>query len=107
MAEFYSSRAIKATRKRHICESCGTAIEIGHPAQYAACKQDGEFFAWYNHPECLAAEKAWNDEADYRGDEYCWLWQVRDDEYSEQWIAWLIEHHPIAAALLRLEKSND
>lgn len=98
MAEFFTARDIKATRKNQTCESCGQVIAVGSPAIYSAAKEDGEFFAWHAHPECRAAEIAWNEKADQWGEDFCWLSQIREADDRDDWFAWLREHHPVAAA---------
>lgn len=102
MDDFFSERSIKATRKVHHCEGCGRSIEIRLPAQYGSGKQDGEFIAFYWHVECRAAEIAWNSERGSWGDEFDSLYMLKEDDEADDWVAWLIEHHPIAASRLGL-----
>lgn len=103
MTEFFSSRAVKAVRKERHCESCGGKIAAGQPAQYFATKQEGHMFCWHAHPACRDAEVALNAHLDLVGEEFLWLWQAKDvayhdsDEAMEAALAWLREHHPIAA----------
>lgn len=103
MSEFFSSRTIKAVRKERHCESCGGKIAVGQPAEYFATKQEGDMFCWHAHPECRAAEVAFNDHISSDVDDFLWLWQAKDvayhdsDEAMEASLAWLREHHPIAA----------
>lgn len=103
MDEFVSERTIKATRKIHYCESCGgKPIEIGSPAKYLAGKQDGEFIALHYHVECRAAEIDWNNERGAWGDEWDSLYMLKEDDEAEEWIAWVLDKHPVAAARLGL-----
>lgn len=58
MSDFYSTTTIRATRKRHVCEHCLTAIAIGSPATRQAGMWDGDFFSDHVHPECQEASIA-------------------------------------------------
>ena len=98
---FFKSRTIKATRKEHLCESCQSTIPAGSPAYYGSMlTEDGDLFAWHAHSECRAAEVAWNCEADQFGEDFCWLWQIHEDDETKRWLVWLAQHHPIACARL-------
>lgn len=103
MSEILSSRTIKAVRKQHHCESCGTKISPGQPAEYFFTKQEGDLFCWYAHPECRAAEVAYNAHISADFEDFLWLWQAKDidchDSHKamETSLAWLRENHPIAA----------
>lgn len=57
---FRSERAIKATRKRHLCSACDQWIEIGEPAINWAGTTDGDFSSVHYHPDCREAEIAYN-----------------------------------------------
>ncbi|AIT81261.1 hypothetical protein [Novosphingobium pentaromativorans] len=104
--EFLGERLLRAVRKPHRCEACGTMIHARQPAVYCSTIQDGDFFGWYSHPECRVAETDWNKRRGPWGngswcdEDYCWLFQAVDGEPIEQ--AWMVANHPIAAGRLRL-----
>lgn len=95
MTEFLGERTIRKTRKSHVCESCQSAIAPGSTAIYSTSVQDGQFFAWYNHAECRAAETAWNQWADHYADEYQWLWEIFEDGGED--VPWLAAEFPLVA----------
>lgn len=100
---FFRERRVKATRKPHRCEHCGKGIAIGSPAIYCAgLTEDGDLMTFYGHVECREAEVDWNAQRGTFGDEFDWLWAIKDDDEAEDWITWLREKHPIAAEALDL-----
>lgn len=104
---FTKSRNIKATRKDATCESCEQLLPVGSAAIYSVgLTDDRDFFAWHAHPECRAAELAWNSWADQWGDEFCWLYMIRGVEDEEDHFAWLREHHPEAAKRVLKEEAE-
>lgn len=94
MAEFFTERNIKATRKDHRCEGCGTSIGAGEPAWYFSQKHDGDFFAAHYHPECRAAEIALNNLRGTYDGEWDSLYEIADERED---VEWLVEKHPIVA----------
>ena len=103
--DFHSGRTIKATRKPHECEQCGRKIETGSPAYYAAGKYDGYFYTQYEHIECHAAGMAYAEETGLWGEEFTWF--QHSDCAREEFGPWLLEHHPIVAERLNIEREED
>lgn len=100
MSDFHSERTIKATRKKHECEQCGKAIEVGAPAYHHSGVYYGDFYCSYQHVECQAAGNAYAEMTGCWGEDYMWFQHglsERDDEL------WLLENHPIVAGRLGLE----
>lgn len=93
---FFGEKVVRKTRKDHQCASCNTTIRAGSPAYYCSSVQDGEFFAWYAHPDCRSAESHWNSLRGTYGEDYCWLWEMLDEGYNED-EHWLAAEHPVAA----------
>lgn len=100
MSEFYTESTINCTRKPHFCMGCQKSIDAGLQAKYFATKNDGIFFAGHYHVDCQKAEIEWNNLMDARGDEYQWLWEIRESDDREDNIAWLREEWPDVAARL-------
>jgi hypothetical protein len=103
---FTRETTVKAVRKRHRCDGCLTFIDIGQPAERWAGMTDGEFGTAIYHPECRAAETAYNcDILDvHSGDDWTPLNEIEDESRP-----WLIEDHPVVAARMGIvaqEKSN-
>jgi hypothetical protein len=90
---FINEHPVKATRKRAQCVGCLKMIDVGSPAIRWAGMVDGDFQSVAYHPECRAAEIAWN--AMIGNDAYDWLSLSEMDR--EDW-PWLIVEHPAAAA---------
>jgi hypothetical protein len=92
VVSFVEERAVKATRKRHVCTSCDKWIEPGEPAVNWAGVVDGEFSSAHFHPECRKAEVELNELHDWRfGDD--WL-RLCDDAEPEDY-PWLKAEHPL------------
>ena len=90
--------AVKATRKRHTCEGCLTAIEAGSAAyRYVGMNLDGDFCAGIMHPECRVAEVALNKLMDLNWDEWACLSELEDEDKP-----WLLAEHPVVAARMRV-----
>lgn len=100
VSDFFRETEIKATRKPHYCIGCQLTIPAGSEAIYCAGKFDGQIDTGHYHRECREAEVAWNHEADTWGEDWNPLFSIRDDDESETWMAWLAQHHPIAAGRL-------
>ena len=104
--EFLSETIRRAVRKQHRCEACGCMILAGQPAVYCSTIQDGNFFGWYSHLECRAAETDWNRRRGPWGllgscsEDYFWLFQAVAGEPVEQ--AWMAANHPVAAGRLAI-----
>lgn len=67
---FTTEKAIKATRKRHLCAGCDKWIEVGEPAINWAGVTDGQFDSLHYHPDCRDAEIALNKNYDLNWDEW-------------------------------------
>ncbi len=91
---------VKATRKRHVCESCNQAIPIGRAATKWVGITDGQFYACYFHPECRVAEVAWNRMMRLGWDEWC---NLANDLEIDDW-PWLLEEYPVVALRLGLSR---
>lgn len=101
MSDFQSSREIKATRKRHVCEQCNRWIEAGSPSHYSFGIYEGEAYSLHTHVECQAAARAYAELNDAWGEEWPWFQHMGDDEYDHH--AWLLEHHPLVAERLNID----
>jgi rRNA maturation protein Nop10 len=99
MTDFHRDSTVKATRKLHHCEHCGTAIEIGSPAHYSVGSYYGDFYRSYQHVECRAAGMAYAEMTDCWGEDFMWF-QHNLDEREDK--LWLLEEHPIVAERLGL-----
>jgi hypothetical protein len=104
MTDLYSERTIKATRKQHYCEQCGRAIEVGSPAHYAFGIYDGDTYSTHTHVECHAAARAYAELNDAWGEDFPWFQHMDRDV---DWTGWLLEHHPIVAERLNIEREKD
>jgi hypothetical protein len=95
MADFYSTRHIKAGRKSYRCHSCDQKIEIGAPRSYSFGVYEGDAFSHHQHPECLAAERDLADSFGCWGDEWPWLKHI-DEGYDgdEMWTI-VRDRHPL------------
>lgn len=97
MAEFFTARNIKATRKQHYCCACNKVIAVGEAAFYFSMKEDGEFWRGHYHIDCRAAEIALNDLHGCRGgDDWIGLSQIDDED--RDWLR--AEYPPVAARML-------
>lgn len=103
MAEFTRERKIKATRKRHVCEQCGSLIEIGSKAMYHTGHHDGDFYTGYQHMECYGAGIAYAKMTNRWDDEFTWFYVMLDDRDDE---LWLLRNHPIVAERLGLSMAE-
>ena len=67
--DFYCTREIKKTRKKHWCTGCLEDIETGSPAVYVSCVFDNDFGTYYLCPACHAYMQTdeWLDDR-YPGD---------------------------------------
>lgn len=98
---FFRERRIKSTRVDRTCAHCNKPLPRGSAAiNCTGLTEDGELDSFYGHVECRNAEVAWNKARGTDGDEFDWLWAIHEDDEAERWIAWLREHHPIAAERL-------
>jgi hypothetical protein len=104
--DFHSGRTIKAIRKPHECEHCGRQIEVGSPAEYGSGKYDGYFYTHYQHIECREAGIAYAKETGLWGEEFTWF-QHADSDMRADFGPWLLEHHPIVAERLNIEREED
>lgn len=69
MSEFQNHRDIKRTRKDHQCSLCFLTIPKGSSCSYMTGRYDGEFYAHYDHHECI---KEWQD--------------MNADAYYDEWL---------------------
>ena len=90
---FSREQTVKATRKPCRCIACNTAIAVGQSAIRCTGMVDGDFNAVAYHPECRAAEIAFNDLRGTYGDDWGGL-----DEMEREDREWLLIEHPIVAA---------
>lgn len=102
MSEFHCEHWIKAVKKPHKCEQCGTLIQIGDPATKTAGVCCGDFYYMYQHVECNAAGQAYATLTNYWGEEFTWFQHDHDKDIDE----WLLEYHPIVAARLGVERND-
>lgn len=87
---FITEREVKSVRKRHLCCACDKWIEIGEAAVNWCGVTDGDFGAFYYHPECRSAEIAINREYRLNSDE--WM-SLRDAESDDR--PWIKAEHPL------------
>lgn len=97
---FHTETPVKAVRKRHCCDGCGKHIEIGQSAVRWAGLTDGDFGTCIYHPECRAAELAYN--LDVLGYLYLDDWYPISEIEHEDW-PWLIESHPVVAERMGIQ----
>jgi hypothetical protein len=90
---FSNEWTVKAGRVQKTCCACPIKIEIGQPAVHWTGMTDGDFAAVSYHPECRAAEIAFNNLRGTYGDEWDSL-----DEMEPEDREWLLAKHPIVAA---------
>ena len=95
MTDFHTKSTVTA-RKRHRCEQCGEAIEVGTAHYKAAQVWEGEFCAFREHIEC---NKAWQElNFDLRGIDRCeGALFLRDDSHEDDDRAWMHEKYPSVA----------
>lgn len=103
MSEFQHNRTIAKTRGTHPCEQCGTPIESGSKAHYAAGNFEGYFYSWYIHDECNTAANAYCKLHGLFADEYMWF-QHQLEETDDK--LWLLENHHIVAERLGLVREE-
>lgn len=92
MSEFINERIIKKTRKPHRCCACESNIPSGSEALYWSGKDGDAFIGVHYHPDCRAAEVAYNKMADTAFDEWYSLNEIEPDDWR-----WLLEEHPAVA----------
>ena len=91
---FSSETSVKATRKPAQCAGCTRMIDIGQPAtRWAGINSDRDFASVAYHPECRAAEVAFNELRGTYGDEWGGL-----DELEPEDRVWLEVEHPAVFA---------
>lgn len=88
---FIDERGIKAVRKRHVCSACDKWIEPGEAAINWVGITDGEFGSAHYHPDCRAAEIAFNHL-------HGWGWyddwmRLCDADHEDR--PWIKAEHPI------------
>jgi len=105
MGDFSSKTSVKAVRKPHECDQCGTSINVGEPAIYCRGLWDGYFYSTYQHPECEEAGMKYARETGYWGEEFTWFQHVDLDEYDLK--AWLLENAPAVAERLLVTIEED
>lgn len=105
MSDFHSSREIKKTRKRYVCEQCNRFIEIGSPAHYSFGVYEGDTYGLHTHIECQAAAKEYAELNDAWGEEWPWFQHMENGEYEHH--DWLLENHPIVAERLNVPHGPD
>lgn len=105
MIDFHSNRTVKATRRPHVCEQCGKAIDAGSPAMYASGKYEGYIYSTYTHVECHAAASAFAKANDLYGEEWPWFREMDDSEFQHH--EWLFDEHPVVAARLGIERKSE
>ncbi len=90
---FSNECTVKAGRVQKTCFACPAKIEIGQPAVHWTGMSDGDFAAVSYHPECRAAEIAFNELRGTYDDDWGGL-----DEMEPEDREWLLAEHPIVAA---------
>jgi len=103
MGDFHHERVIKSTRGVHVCEQCGTVIEIGSKAYHHAGVYWGDFYSSYQHVECQAAGNAYAEMTGCWGEDYMWFQHQLEDRDDE---LWLLENYPIVAGRLGLTQDE-
>lgn len=99
---FVNERAVKALRKDATCCACSRKIHAGEPAVRWAGVIDGDFASVAYHPDCRAAEIAYNAICDTNADEWLSFRDMEEDDH-----VWLAEEHPTVAARLGLTPQPD
>ena len=84
---------VKAVRKQHRCDACGSAIAMGRPAVRWVGMSDGDFGSAIYHPDCREAEIELNRKAGGNWDE----WYRLEDEPRRE-LTWLWRDYPAVAA---------
>ena len=92
---FCREHSVKAVRKQHRCDVCGTAILIGAPAVRWVGVTDGDFGSAIHHPDCREAEVEFNRMASGNWDEW-----YRLDEEPRKELTWLWRDYPAVAGRL-------
>ena len=87
---FRNERAIKCTRKRHMCNACDKWIEPGEAAINWSGMTDGQFASIHYHPDCREAEVALNGLHDWRDFED-WM-RLCDADHEDR--PWIKAEHP-------------
>ena len=99
MSDFQSVVAVKLTRKPHHCSHCCRVIPVGESALNIAYRRDGEFHAYYVHPDC---DEALRDHcttySEFFTDGWPWLHELEKEDLEA-----LRDRHPIAIS--RLDRS--
>lgn len=101
MADFWTTAAIKATRKTHRCEWCRTPIEQGRPAIRSTGVFDGEFQSRIAHVECEEAVIEYHSISG--ADPYDGLADLSDIIGERENWTWLLEEYSEVAARIGLE----
>lgn len=99
MTDFSVSKIIKATRKPHTCEQCGTEIEVASTCHYFTGSYFRDFYSHHVHLECEAAGIAYAKMSGCWGEDFMWFQHSLEEQEDK---SWLLEHHPIVAARLGL-----
>lgn len=92
---FVTEKPIKAVRKARPCEACATMVNAGEAAISWAGNYDGDFTAVIYHPDCRAAEIAYNAMVANHWEDWAALTDMEEEDN-----AWLLAEHPSVAARL-------
>lgn len=100
---FIAEKAVKAVRKRHLCEACDKFIYPSEAAVNWCGMNDGGFASVYYHPECRVAEVAFNETRDWRyGDDWSRLCEDAEPEDYR----WLKAEHPLAYRRMKMTREQ-
>lgn len=95
MSTDFGSQCTPTARKKHVCEQCHKAIDVGEKHSYWAGKHDGDFYAYREHIDC---RDAWLGLIDLRNDDsYEGVPFLCEDDVSPGERAWLGEKWPAVA----------
>jgi hypothetical protein len=92
------TKLIKAGRKRYLCTSCQTYIEVGESRKSVFGVYYGDTYQNDHHLECLAAEAELAQTFDCNGEDWPWLHGISDDFCADEMWGIVRQNHPLAWA---------
>jgi hypothetical protein len=99
VSDFSCTSTVKAVRKRHRCEHCGVAIEMGESASRTVGSYCGDFYTTYLHIDCNEAGLEFADLIKCWGEDFVWLHEL----YDLGDLQWLKEKYPVVAKRLNAD----
>lgn len=92
------------TRKLHVCEECGTRIEIGSEC-YDDVLKDGEVYHYRAHVDCYDCAMEWGALQDFTLSADGREPLINDDSFLEELDQW-VDKYPTVVARIKSRRSK-